>query len=205
MTSIAAIALAVPDVGLEGLHRRRVHLRRVLLGKKGFDLLAPVAEARQVLGAHVERVAAEADKAEVAAHVGVEDGHRPIRHVRDGDVVAVGHELVEHAPHRDDVVVRVRAEDEDALVGEQVFAVRDALAQVLEDLPGQIVDVVVAVNQAVELVLVVVRRLEAGIGVSSVSDSQMTARLAFWSVQSTSRTRHGIFSRVSSPAAARSR
>ena len=158
--------LGVADGGLDLLHLLGVHLGRSLGVEVGEDLLDPLAHAR---GVAAEEVVRHLDEAEVTAHVLVEDGDGPVRHVGDGDVVLVLDEGVEHPAHRDHVVVGVRAEDEDALLARQPALVEHAAAEVLEDGPAELVHAASGVDELVEVVAVEVALVEAEDGLAGLA------------------------------------
>ncbi len=68
------------------------------------------------------------------SHVVVEDGEVAAGHVRDDDRVPVLHQLPQDSTHRDDVVVGVRRECDDALVARQLGSTPDLRAERIEHL-----------------------------------------------------------------------
>ena len=158
--------LGVADEGLDLLDLVGVHLGGLLLVDVAQDGRHLVLDAAVVAGG--EHVLAHLDELEVAAHILVEDGHRPVGHVGHRDVVAVADERVQHAAHRDHVVVRVGAEDDHALLLGQLVAVDDALAEVLEHGLAQLVDPAGAVDEVVEVVPVEVAGVEPEDGLAGL-------------------------------------
>ena len=73
----------------------------------------------------------------MSANIVIEDGQVAARHVGDGDVVAVGDQLVEDPAHGDDVVVGVGREADDPLAPGQLGPAPDLGAQGIEDLAVQ--------------------------------------------------------------------
>ena len=99
-------------------------------------------------------------KVGVAAHVVVE--HRDVarRLIRDDDVVSVLMELVEHPAHRDDVVVRVRGEDDHALPRRELAATADLGDQGVENRAVQRTGLAIAREQRAQVVLAVIILVE---------------------------------------------
>src|SRR4051794_28312671 len=72
---------------------------------------------------------------EMPAHVVIEHRQISAGHVGNGDLIAVHRELVKDSPHRDDIVVWVGGEADDAGVSGQLGSAPNLGAECVEDLP----------------------------------------------------------------------
>src|SRR5688500_6516434 len=121
LTNNALDVLHLGDVDIAGPLRRQ-------------EVVHALRELRDFRVANLAVVLQTDHEIDIAAHVVVEDGDVPAGHVRNDELVLVLHQLPENTAHRDDVIIRVRREDDDARAARELRLSANLRAEHVEHL-----------------------------------------------------------------------